>query len=274
MSFDVFTMCNPLFDIQAETPDSLLLSLGFPKGSMSLIELDKQRELVGSITEYIVNTEPGGSGANTAIGIAQLGGTASFTGRVGRDDHGRLYGEGLEQKGVRVAIAAAEGVTGICVVMVTPDAERTMGTFLGVSQELGPEDIDVELIKQAKYVYITGYLWDTDRQKEAVLHTMEQAKVAGIPVALSLSDPFCVGRHRNDFLAISEKYVDLLIGNSDEMRALTDTQDDELALKQTKALSNSAVLTRDSRGALLRSGNETIEVPAYRITPVDSTGAG
>lgn len=274
MSYDVFCMCNPLYDIQAEVSDEILAESGFAKGGMFLIDLDQQEALVGHVTPFIVNAASGGSGANTATGIAMLGGKACYAGKIGDDTHGTLYTEKLVEKNVAVSVGQGAGTTGICVVLVTPDAERTLCTFLGICRDLGPEDVAVEAIRSSKFIYVTGYLWDTDTQKEAVLHAMRTAKDAGVKVSLSLSDPFCVNRHKADFLQIAHDFVDLLIGNEEEMMSLTDTDNPHDAIMATATLSAMAVVTMGARGALLRQGDEVIEIPAYKVHPVDTTGAG
>ena len=274
MSYDVFSMCNPLYDIQAEIPDTLLAELGYDKGGMFLIDHDQQRELISKIYEHIVNTEAGGSGANTAIGVAMLGGTSAYTGKIGNDEHGTKYAAGLNAQNVRVCTAIGEGTTGISVILLTPDAQRTMLTFLGICRELGPADVALDALRQSKFLYVTGYLWDTDTQKEAVVKAMQEAKSAGVKVALSLSDPFCVNRHKDDFLRLVKDHVDFVIGNAEEAQALTDTDTPQAAIAALAAHCDLTAVTMDSRGSLLRQGNTTIEVPAYPVTPVDTTGAG
>jgi len=274
MAYDVFGMCNPLFDIQAEIPESLLSQLKLEKGGMFLIEAEQQKALVAQIYEHIVNTESGGSGANTMIGLSLLGGNVCYTGKIGNDEHGALYAQKLREKRVTVCTAAGEGTTGICVVLITPDAERTLCTYLGICRELGPEDINLEALRASKYIYVTGYLWDTERQKAAVLKAMEEARQAGVKVALSLSDPFCVHRHKADFLHITQQHVDLLIGNHEEMQALTDTETPHDAIRATQPLSDLAAVTMGAKGSLLRAGETIHEIPVQRVQPVDTTGAG
>jgi sugar/nucleoside kinase (ribokinase family) len=274
MSFDVFGMCNPLYDIQAEVPDTLLAELGVAKGGMFLIEEAQQKEMVARIYEHIVNAESGGSGANTMIGIAMLGGSACYTGKIGNDEHGDLYAGKLQEKGVKVNTAAGQGTTGICLVLVSPDAERTLCTYLGICRELGPEDVQADLVGQSKYLYVTGYLWDTDTQKAAVLKAMHAAKDAGVKVALSLSDPFCVNRHKADFLQIVQQHVDLVIGNHEEAMALTDTDTPHDAIRAMAPWCELAAVTMGGDGSLLRQGDTLVEIAPFKVTPVDTTGAG
>lgn len=274
--FDVFGMCNALFDLQAEVSDTLLETLGVEKGTMRLVSAEEQKGLVPAVYTHIVNTQAGGSGANTMIGIAQMGGTTTFTSRVGRDEHGPMYRQSLEQFGVKPNLGEAEsGETGLCLVLITPDAQRTMGTFLGVSQDLRPEDINVVDLAQSKYVYVTGYLWDTDSQKEAVEFAMRQAKDAGVRVALSLSDPFCVSRHKADFERLLRDYVDVVFANRVEAQMMTEEEDVFVAAQRLVEMCGGlAAVTLDKDGSLLVQGTDVHEIPVYPVTAVDTTGAG
>ncbi len=274
MGYDVFGMCNPLYDIQAEISDALLEQIGFEKGGMFLIDERQQRALVSNIYEHIVNSESGGSGANTMIGLALLGGKACYAGKIGNDEHGLLYSGKLQERQVAVSVRSGEGTTGICVVLITPDAERTMCTYLGICRELGPEDVAIDAIRSSKYLYVTGYLWDTDTQKAAVLHAMREARSAGVKVALSLSDPFCVNRHKQDFLQITREHVDLLIGNDEEMQHLTGMDNPQDAIRATIPWCDIAVVTLGAQGSLLRRDKTILEIPAYAVKPIDTTGAG
>lgn len=274
MIYDVFGMCNPLYDIQVEVSDAVIADLGLNKGGMHLVDEAQQRGIIAKTYAHIVNSEPGGSGANTMIGVSLLGGTAAYMGRVGRDEHGKLYNDGLYARKVRPCTTAEEGITGICLVMITPDAQRTMCTFLGISRELHPNDIDIDTLRSSKYLYVTGYLWDTNSQKETVLRAMHTAKAAGVKIALSLSDPFCVARNKSDLLKIVSEHVDLLIGNSEEAQMLTDTQDPHSAIHALEDYCDIAAVTMDSRGSLLREGDVLYEIPSYPVTPIDTTGAG
>lgn len=274
MKFDVYGMCNALYDLQAEVDDSLLQELGVEKGAMMLISEEEQRRIVPQIYTHLVNTESGGSGANTMYGVALLGGSACYTSRVGDDEHAALYRQGLQQWGVKPNLAEGHGETGLCLVLITPDAERTLLTFLGCARELQQSHLNLEDLRASRYLYITGYLWDTENQKEAVLTAMRQANAAGVRVAFSLSDPFCVNRHREDFLRLLRDHVDLAIGNLVEARAITGEEDPHAALAKLAEWSEIAVITRDADGALLRRGDEVVEAPAYRVQAVDTTGAG
>ena len=274
MPFDVFGMCNALFDIQAEVGDKTLADLNLVKGSMLLLSHEEQQQIVPRVYTDIVNTEAGGSGANTMIGVALLGGTACYTSRVGNDEHGAMYKDGLAAQGVKPNLGTADGTTGICLVLVTPDAERTMGTYLGLARDLTKNDVNVEDLRQSKYLYVTGYLWDTENQKEAVLHAMRVANAAGVRVALSLSDPFCVGRHKDDFRRLLNDHVDVVFANKDEALALTEAASPQEAAQALAAFSNVVAITMDEKGSLLRQGAQEYEIPVFPVKAVDTTGAG
>ena len=267
-------MCNPLYDLIAEVSDDTLEEIGVQKGGMFLIDSDQQKALVGKVSQSIVKAAPGGSGANTAIGIGQLGGKACYTGKVAKDEHGDLYTDALLATGVDYPVAGGVGVTGISVILITPDTERTMCTFLGICRELSPDDVNLEALKDSQYLYVTGFLWDTDNMKAAVLHAMREAKKAGVKVALSLSDSFCVSRHKADFIEISKELVDLLIGNQDEAMMLTDTANAQDAIKVMSGWADTAAVTIGSKGSVLWDGAKLHEIPVTPVTPIDANGAG
>ena len=278
--FDVFSMCNALFDIQAEVRDDVPASVGMPKGGMMLLTHEEQRAIVPQVYTEIVNTEAGGAGANTAIGVALLGGRACYTSRIGRDDHGRRYRAGLAAQGVQANLGEGDGDTGISLILVTPDAERTMGTYLGMAQDLRASDISADDLRASHYLYVTGYLWDTETQKEAVLYAMREAREAGVIVTLSLSDPFCVARHKGDFLHLLSNYVDVVFSNRDEALEITDTTDPDEAVRRLARMTGGggrkgiAVVTLNKAGSLIAQGETVWAVPAYPVEAVDTTGAG
>ncbi|MCS6948912.1 MAG: adenosine kinase [Armatimonadota bacterium] len=274
MGFDVFGMCNALVDIQARVEDSFIAELGLQKGGMFLIDEAQKSLLAERLADHMIHSEAGGSGANTMIGVALLGGKACYTSKVGDDENGELYRRSLHKKGVKPNLALGEGSTGISCILLTPDAQRTMCTHLGASQQLRPEEVNVDDLRQSRYLYITGYLWDTESQKMAVLHAMQEANRAGVRVAFSLSDLFCVRRHKTDFQRLLEQHVDVLIGNAAEAQELTDTNDPHRAAQVLADYCDIAVVTMDSRGALIRHRKTVYEVPAFRVRAVDATGAG
>jgi len=274
MRFDVFGMCNALYDLQAEVEEDVLAGLGVQKGGMFLIDAEQQRQIVPRVYTSLVNTEAGGSGANTMLGVALLGGRACYTSRVGNDEHGGLYRQSLTERGVKANLGVGAGETGISLILITPDTQRTMFTFLGQSRHLQREDVNVDDLRASQYLYVTGYLWDTDNQKEAVLFAMREANRAGVRVALSLSDPFCVNRHKEDFRRLLHDHVDVLFGNYQEAQAMTDTDTPREAVRALAEHCQVAVVTMDDKGSLIRQGDRLYEIPVYPVKAVDATGAG
>lgn len=274
MGFDVFGMCNALVDVQAKVDETIIRELGLQKGGMFLIDDMQRRFLIEHLAERVVHSEAGGSGANTMIGVALLGGRACYTSKVADDEHGALYRYSLSEKGVKPNLAIGEGSTGVSFILLTPDAQRTMCTYLGASQQLRPDEVNIDDLRQSRYLYITGYLWDTESQKQAVLHAMQEANKAGVRVAFSLSDLFCVRRHKPDFQQLLERHVDVLIGNAAEAQELSGADNPHHAARLLADYCDVAVVTMDSRGALIRQGSTVYEIPAFRVQAVDATGAG
>lgn len=274
MAIDVFGMCNALFDIVAEVEDDDLRRLGVQKGGMFLIDEDRREALVGLVGDRLLTTAAGGSGANTMLGLTQLGATTCYTSRVGSDDFGRRYRESLEGFGVKANLGVGAGATGISVILITPDRERTMNTYLGESRALTAADVDLDDLRRSRCLYVTGYLWDTENQKEAVLLALREARAVGALVTFSLSDPFCVGRHRDDFRTLLRNHVDVVFANGEEARAMAEAETVEESAWYLAGLCGTAVVTQDRTGSLVHRGDEVTRIPAYAVKAVDATGAG
>ena len=274
MTFDVFALGNPLYDLQVQVSDTLLGSLGFTKGGVLLIDQDQYDQLIPKLAGLPIHATPGGSAANTTIGVQLLGGQACYTGKIGADAYGDAYRTGLLARGVQANLGVGSLLTGLSVILITPDAQRTMFTFLGACRELSAADVNPEDIRKSRYLYVTGYLWDTDSQKEAVLFAMEQARKFEVPIAMSLSDPFCVHRHKADFRQIVERHVDLLFGNQEEMEVFTDTTSPEAAIEAIRPLCEIAVVTMSASGSYIAHGELLHRVDAFAVEAIDTTGAG
>jgi fructokinase len=219
----------------------------------------------------------GGSAANTLAGIAQLGSRAGFIGRVRDDQLGAIFAHDIRSVGARFETPAATtgASTARCLILVTPDAQRTMCTYLGASVGLDPADLDLEMVAQAQMLYLEGYLWDSDDAKKAFIAAAEVARAHGGEVALSLSDAFCVERHRDSFLELVDGHVDVLFANEMEITALYQANNFEEAADQVRGRCKVAALTRSEQGSVVLSGEETIVVPPYVLgSLVDTTGAG
>ena len=274
--FDVYGVCNPLVDLLSHVPDSFLKKLGIQKNIMHLVTLEQQQELLFALAEEQISVEiaAGGSGANSMIGISQLGGTSAFSGKIGRDEHGKLYREKLEDLGVSDFLAEGEGATGSSLILVSEDGARTMNTFLGMSQELMNPDIDPDIIQSSKYLYLTGYLWDTESQKKAVLNALDEAKKREIKVALSLSDPFCVTRHKEDFINLLKGYASMVFCNQEEAFTLLDTKITQKAVETLSDWTETVALTIGAYGALISHQGETCYIDPLPVRVEDTTGAG
>ena len=274
--YDVLGIGNAIFDVFAQTDEKFLADHGMAKGSMALIDEARAASIyrdMGPATEV-----SGGSGANTIVGVAGFGARAAFIGKVKNDQIGGLYTHDIRAAGVAFETqAAADGpATGCSYILVTPDGERTMNTYLGAAQDLKPTDIDDSLIAASAIVYLEGYLWDPQSAKEAFVKASTIAHGAGRRVALTLSDSFCVDRYRDEFLDLMRKRtVDLVFANESELRALYQTSDFDTALTQFRKDINLGVVTRSEKGCVVASSDGVVAVPAFPIEKlVDTTGAG
>lgn len=274
--YDVVGIGNAIVDVIARADDQFLAEVDLRKGSMTLIDEAKAHGLYEQMRPEVECS--GGSAANTIAGLASFGGRAGFIGKTRDDALGKVFADDIRNLGVAFQTAPAgtgAPATARCLILVTPDAQRTMGTFLGASIELGPEDIDRDLIKAAQVTYLEGYLWDPPRAKEAFLTAMDIAHAAGNKVALSLSDPFCVARYRDEFRDLTEKHIDILFANEQEILSLYEAPDFATALDRVRQTCGIAILTRSAKGSVVVTPQEVHEIPAAPADQVmDTTGAG
>ncbi len=274
-SLDVVGVGNAIVDVIAMVDDSFIETHGLAKGAMTLIDAERATSLYAVMPPALEIS--GGSAANTVAGVASFGGSAAHIGKVRNDQLGEVFAHDLRAAGVAfdVPLAAAGPPTGRSLIQVTPDAERTMNTFLGMSTLLEPADIDAELVASAAITYCEGYLWDVDVAKAAIRHTMNVASGAGRLVSLTLSDSFCVDRHRHEWLDLISDMVDLVFANETEVCSLFETEDFDAAAARTADITEVVALTRAAEGSVVISGNERVEVPAVDVSRiVDATGAG
>jgi fructokinase len=274
-TFDVVGIGNAIVDVLVQADDRFLDDHGLTKGTMALVD-EAQAERLYAVSGPGLETS-GGSAANTLAGIAQLGGRAGFIGRVRDDQLGAIFAHDIRSVGAHFDTPAATAgpSTARCLILVTPDAQRTMCTYLGASVNLDPDDLDLDLVSRAKVLYLEGYLWDSEAAKRAFLAAAEVIRASGGEVALSLSDAFCVERHRDSFLELVDGHVDLLFANEMEITALYQVPSFEAAADQVRGRCKVAALTRSEEGSLVLSGNTTHPIPPFRLGPlVDTTGAG
>lgn len=273
--FQVVGIGNAIVDVLTKADDSFLELMGIEKGIMQLVERDRAEILYGAMEGR--TQAAGGSVANTLAGIGKLGLRTGFVGRVHDDALGRFYAEAMEQDGTRFVnppVAGGELPTSRSMIFVSPDGERSMNTYLGISAELGPDDVDLDVAREAEIVFLEGYLFDKDKGKEAFISMARACRNAGGKAGIAISDPFCVERHRADFLRLIENELDYVIGNEDEIKSLWETDDLEAALAKTAAICPLVACTRSGDGVTIIAGAERADVPVEKIVPVDATGAG
>lgn len=274
-SFDVCAVGNAIVDIIATADDAFLAVHEIQKGGMTLIEETRANFLYDRLGQTIQMS--GGSAANTAAGIASLGGTPAYIGKVKEDLLGKIFRHDLRGLGVRFVTRSLDdgAATGRCIVIVTPDAQRSMNTFLGAATEISPADIDPEIVKAAQVTYLEGYLFDKPSAQESFHTAASMAHAADRQVALSLSDTFCAERHRDAFRNLIKGKIDILIANEKEIMALYGVNSFEEAIKAATADCSFVVGTRSAKGAVVMHKGEVTEIPAERVEKVlDTTGAG
>jgi sugar/nucleoside kinase (ribokinase family) len=272
---DVIGVGNALVDVLCHESEAFLERQGLVKGTMQLVDEARAREIYDAMGPAVEIS--GGSAANTIVGVASFSGRAHYVGKVRDDQLGEVFAHDLRSVGVRymTPMATSGPSTGRCLIVVTPDAQRTMNTYLGASTLLGPADIDPSVIKRGRILYLEGYLFDPPAAQQAFRVAAEMAHAAGRKVALTLSDPFCVNRHRAAFLELVEHHVDVLFANELEICALYQANDFSAALARVRRHCEVAALTRSERGSVVAAGDEIYVVDAHRVNAViDTTGAG
>lgn len=271
---DVVGVGNAIVDVLATASDEFVAGQGLDKGSMSLIDADRAQELYAMIGQSVKAS--GGSAANTIAGIASFGGAAAYIGKVSHDELGSVFAEDMRSIGVSFEqTPATEGpATAMCLVLVTPDAQRTMSTFLGVSALLEPDDVDPTVVQRAPLLFCEGYLWDADSAKQAIRKAMDLAIADGNKVALTLSDTFCIERHHEEFLELVAGPVEVLFANRAELTTLYEC-DLDTAVSKVADQVELACVTLSEEGSLLVSDGEIIKIEPELVGPVvDTTGAG
>ncbi|NIY70965.1 adenosine kinase [Marivivens donghaensis] len=273
--YQVVGIGNAIVDVIAHADDSFLELMDIEKGIMQLVERERAELLYASMEDR--KQAAGGSVANTLAGLGALGARTAFVGRVRDDALGRFYADAMEKVGtafVNPPVAGAELPTSRSMIFVSPDGERSMNTYLGVSAELGTEDVDLAVAADSEAVFLEGYLFDKDKGKEAFTAMARACSGNGGKAGIAISDPFCVERHRADFLSLIEDELDYVIGNEDEIKSLFETDDLEEALKKTAEICPLVACTRSGDGVTIIANGERTDVPVEKIVPVDATGAG
>ncbi|SFK52035.1 adenosine kinase [Methylocapsa palsarum] len=274
--YDVLGLGNAIVDVISLADDDFLLKQGLNKGAMTLIDEARAEELYRAMAPATIVS--GGSAANTIIGLASLGCSAAFIGKVKSDELGGMFAHDIRASKIGFSTApASDGpASARCLVLVTPDGQRTMNTFLGAAQNLTETDVDVETVRRSSIVYLEGYLWDPPEAKAAFVKASKIARAAGQRVALSLSDSFCVDRYRDEFIGlIRSGAAQILFANESELHSLYQTSDFYTALTQLQAENILAVVTRSEQGSVVVNAQEVVTAPAFPVERViDTTGAG
>ncbi len=285
MKVDVYALGSALMDIQVYVQDEIFDELGIEKGSMLLTDHSRQEDIIKKLlgenlsdlekSGNKLQTAAGGSAANTVYGLSQLGGAAALCGKVATDGFGDLYIQQMKDTGVLFnQKQVADGMTGTCIVLVSPDAQRTLLTCLGVSSEISYDDIDEECLKGSKYVYLEGYLFDSELATDTIMKVVDTANKHNVKIALTASDPFCVERHKEIFMSLLKENVNLLFANASEAKALTDTESTGEAIKTLYGLCKNIVVTDGEHGSTLSFDGQTIKINPIMVTTLDTTGAG
>lgn len=273
--YEIVGIGNAVVDVISHADDSFLDHMGIEKGIMQLVERDRAEVLFGAMEDRLQT--PGGSVANTVAGVGALGLPTAFIGRVHDDALGKFYAKSMTDGGtafVNDPVAGGDLPTSRSMIFVSPDGERSMNTYLGISTDLGPDDVPDEVASDAKIMFLEGYLFDKDQGKQAFLEASRLTRAAGGKAGIAISDPFCVNRHRADFLRMIGDELDYVIGNEAEIRSLFETDDLEGALAKTAAMCPLVVCTRSGDGVTIIQGDTRVDVPVNKVVPVDATGAG
>jgi len=273
--YEVVGIGNAVVDVIAQSDDSFLEHMGITKGIMQLVERERGETLYASMDDRV--QAAGGSVANTLAGLGNMGRSTAFIGRVRDDALGRFYADAMTNGGTdfpNAPVASGQLPTSRSMIFVSPDGERSMNTYLGISSEVGPDDVDDAVVADAQVLFLEGYLFDKDQGKAAFTSAARIVRDAGGMAGIALSDPFCVDRHRDDFQALVENDMDYVIGNESEFTTLYQADDLESALKSAAAACPLVVCTRSGDDVVIIRGEERVQVAVNRVVPVDATGAG
>ncbi len=275
MKYDIFGVGNALVDVQVQVTDDIVVQSGFDKGIMTLVGDDQQQGVLQSIEGHPLNRCAGGSAANTIVGVAEFGGQAAFCGKVSQDEMGEFFLEDMHKLGVMIDVPPADsGATGTCAVLITPDAQRTLLTHLGVSAALTPADVHEESIRQSAYVYIEGYLLTGETTKAAAYKAIELAQKHNVKVAFTASDPFLVNMIRDEIWQLVEGPVNLFFCNEEEAKSLTGKEDVLDCAHQIHAHADNVALTLGSKGSVVMHEGQAIMIDGIAVDAIDTTGAG
>ncbi len=270
----IFGIGNPLIDVVINAADEDLKALRVEKGIMHLVDEDRQEEILNYFKYVSPMYHPGGSAPNTLMACAGLGVPSVVSGKIGDDAFGKIYRSQVEEYGLTSRLVIGDGPTGSSVILVTPDGERTMNTHLGMCREYSASDVDAALISKADFFYFTGYMWDTEAQKSAILHGMKHAHKNGVRIVFDVADPFAVERYKEDFLKLIEQDADVVFANQSELSILFGADNIRDATVELGSLVSLAAVKMGKDGSLVTENGSLNTIRATPIKAKDSTGAG
>jgi len=271
----VYGIGNPLIDIIVQVSDEDLATLGIHKGTMHLIDTQRRNSLLEFLSQKQFSYSCGGSCPNTIITLASLGVETTLAGMVGNDEFGSIYQKRLVELSVKDELAYCDEPTGSSIILISPDSERTMNTYLGANRLYGRENVVEKTLRDADFFHFTGYMWDTQPQKEAVSFALDIAKEAKTMVTFDIADPFAVGRNRDSFLSLIKNYANVVFANSEEARILFDNYDAYECCKSMGKLCDIAIVKNGKQGSFISYHREILKIPVQGpVVPTDTTGAG
>ena len=271
--FDVYGIGNPLIDLLVQLSTQKLESLGVHKGVMNLIDLDRRQYLLNNISDWTVL--PGGSCANTIIALSDLGLKTVYAGSIGPDSLGDQFEDNMSALGVTSALRRKSLPTGSSIILITEDTDRSQNTYLGACQEYSVEDVDSEKIRRSNSLYFTGYMWDTETQKEALLHAIDIAKDSNTEIIFDVADPFAVSRSKDDFIKLMKNDVDFIFANFEEAKTLTEKDSKEGIIEKMQEMGPSSGVVKDGKhGSYVYHENTVFDIDIHKVKAVDTTGAG
>jgi sugar/nucleoside kinase (ribokinase family) len=270
----IFGIGNILIDILANVSDNDIESLNLDKGIMKLVDKEERKRLLSFLENRTCQYHCGGSAPNTIITLAGLEVPCGLSGMIGDDDLGELYIKRLKEQGVKSYVNRGKGYTGTSIILITPDSERTMNTNLGINRSFSQSEVDRAAVKEADYFYFTGYMWDTDSQKEALLEAINEARIGKTKIVFDLADPFAVNRSREDFINMIHHHYDIVFANREEAKLLFKSDSVEESVEKLAHLCEIAVVKDGGNGSYVASKGKIWKIPVFKVKAVDSTGAG
>lgn len=274
MKLDIYGIGNPLIDLIILVDEEDLRVLGVSKGTMHLVSLEERERILKHVDQYRKTYLCGGSCPNTMIALSAFGVDSCLAGKVGEDDFGHKYINQMHTYNVVSDITITAGPTGTSIILVTPDTERTMNTYLGVNRDFSHVDINTDYLKAADFFYFTGYMWDTDLQKEAILKAIDICKKENITIIFDVADPFAVNRNRDEFTNLIHNHADIVFANREEAKLLFQIDDPKDAVQLLSEITSVGIVKNGSEGSYIQRKSELFHIPVNKVIPIDTTGAG